>query len=475
MNIKIKMTFKLLLSMVLVFYITISVYIILNVMIFNNKLTFGSGLFNLSFSPGDFIEEYLDDLSQGYTLNLEQDKIDTLINNNIWLQVLDEDNNEAYAVNKPNDIPNSYLVPDLIQFIEHPWQSDAPTTISTRNIIKGDKQYTLLIGFPISELSTVRFTYTKDFLKYHQLIVVFALVLMTLITYLFSRSIVKPMVSVVNDIEDLKSGIYSIKKEKKGVYKEVSKNINDLSLVLKENEVERKEIDKAKEQWIANIGHDLKTPLSSIKGYAELLKGDVYDINIDDAKRYGGIILSTSNYIEELVNDLSLVYKLKNKVLPFKFKEEDMVLLIQNIVIEILNNSKYSEREINFEYKEKEKINFKCDKKYIKRALNNFIVNALEHNPEDTVVEISLAKTKAGIEIVIKDNGQGIEEEELKHIFQRYYRGEKNNSLQNGSGLGMAIAKEVIDGHDGVIKIESEVSVGTIIRISFKDAKKYLE
>ena len=91
------------------------------------------------------------------------------------------------------------------------------------------------------------------------------------------------------------------------------------------------------------------------------------------------------------------------------------------------------------------------------------------------MVEISLAKTKAGIEIVIKDNGQGIEEEELKHIFQRYYRGEKNNSLQNGSGLGMAIAKEVIDGHDGVIKIESEVSVGTIIRISFKDAKKYLE
>lgn len=465
MDIKIRITLKLLLSMVMVFYITMLVYIILNLMIFNSKITFGNGLFNLSFSPADFIQKYADDLEKDRDFNLDSDNETVLIDNNIWIQVLDKNNNQVYEVNKPENIPNNYLLPDLINFIENPWQSDAPTTISTRNIKLNNEQYTLLIGFPINKLGRTVITYTEDFLKYHGMIILFALCLMTFITYLFSRSIVKPMVSVVNDIDDLKHGIYSVKKEKKGVYKEVSKNINDLSIVLKKNEIERKEIDKAKEQWIANISHDLKTPLSSIKGYAELLKGDVYHIDINDAKRYGEIILNTSEYIQDLVNDLSLVYKLKNKVLPFKFKEENMVNLLQDIVIELLNNSKYGEREINFNYDEKEKITFNCDKKYIKRAINNFIINSLDHNPSDTVVNISLCKKENNIVINIEDNGQGIKEEELKHIFNRYYRGENENSSNNGSGLGMAIAKEIIEGHNGSINIESEIGKGTKIQI----------
>lgn len=467
MNIKIKMTFKLLLSMILVLYITMAVYITMNIMIFNSKISFGKDLFNLSFSPADFIEKYTDDLADDDDLTLDKENEEVLINNNIWLQVLDETNSEVYEINKPENIPSSYLLPDLIEFIENPWGSEAPTTISTRNIKKGNKNYTMLIGFPINKIARLRLIYTNDFIKYHGVIILFALSLMTLMTYLFSRSIMKPMISVVNDIDDLKKGLYSVKKEKKGVYKEVSKNINDLSVILKENEIERKEIDKAKEQWIANISHDLKTPLSSIKGYAELLKGEVYDISTDDAKRYGGIILNSSNYIQELVNDLSLVYKLKNKVLPFNLKEENITRLLQEIVIDILNNSKYSEREINFNYGT-EKIILNCDKKYIKRALSNFIVNALEHNPIDTIVNVSIEEKEQLIEVNIKDNGQGIDEEELKHIFDRYYRGSNKNSASNGSGLGMAIAKEIIEGHQGDIKIDSKLSRGTSIKVSFK-------
>src|SRR5690606_5633171 len=142
---------------------------------------------------------------------------------------------------------------------------------------------------------------------------------------------------------------------------------------------------KAKEEWIANISHDLKTPLSSIKGYAELLKGDQYEINIEEAKRYGTAILDNSNYIQELVNDLSLVYKLKNKVLPIKFKEENLINLLQESIIDLLNNSKYSNREINFNYYD-DNIILDCDKKYLKRAINNFIINSLEHNSKDTIV-----------------------------------------------------------------------------------------
>lgn len=279
--------------------------------------------------------------------------------------------------------------------------------------------------------------------------------------------IVSPMVSVVDDINDLKNGIYIQKAEKKGVYREVSENINELSVVLKENEIERKQNDEAKEQWIANISHDLKTPLSSIKGYAELLEGESYEIDLADAKRYAQIILRNSNYIQELVNDLSLIYKLKNKVVPFNFKEENLVSVIQEIVIDLLNNSRYVGREINFNYN-KEKISYNCDKKYFIRAIYNFLINSLEHNIKETIINVDVQENDESIVITIEDNGQGIKDEDLRNIFKRYYRGSDKNSSDNGSGLGMAIAKEVIDKHNGEIDIKSKLGHGTAIKINLK-------
>lgn len=309
--------------------------------------------------------------------------------------------------------------------------------------------------------------FTEESFKYHISIIIFVLILMTIVAYIFSRSLVKPMVSVVEDIDDLKNGIYENKKNKQGIFKEVSKNINNLSIILKENEIERKEADKAKEEWIANISHDLKTPLSSIKGYAQLLNGDQYEINIDEAKRYGNAILDNSNYIQDLVNDLSLVYKLKNKVLPINFKEENLINLVQESIIDLLNNIKYSDREINFNYHD-ENIRLNCDKKYLKRAINNLIINSLEHNSKDTIVNVFVLKKENNINIIVEDNGQGIRKEDLKNIFNRYYKGVNTSSASNGSGLGMAIAKEVIESHNGSINIESEVGVGTKIIIAIK-------
>ncbi|GAA0086430.1 HAMP domain-containing sensor histidine kinase [Clostridium sp. CTA-7] len=463
-NMKVKLTIKLLISMVLVYYITMTVYIVLNLVIYNSNITFGEKLFSVSFRPSEFVETYIEDLERDNEFNLDDKNIDTLIENNIWIQVLNKENNEVYEVNKPENVPSSYLTADLIEFIQNPWESKAPTTISTSNIVSGNESYTLLVGLPINKIFKVKMTFTEESLKYHIAIIIFALIVMIIVSYIFSKNLVKPMVSVVEDIDDLKNGIYKDKKNKQGIYKEVSENINDLSVILKENEIHRKEVDKAKEEWIANISHDLKTPLSSIKGYAELLKGDAYEINIEDAKRYGSSILDNSEYIQELVNDLSLIYKLKNKVLPISFKEENIVALSQEIIIDLLNNSKYSEREINFNYDD-EKILLNCDKNYLKRALNNLVINSLEHNSKDTIVDISILKVEGHIKIIIEDNGQGIIEEDLKNIFDRYYRGVNTSSSSKGSGLGMAIAKEVITWHSGSINIESKVGLGTKITI----------
>ncbi|WP_394899742.1 ATP-binding protein, partial [Clostridium tertium] len=95
-------------------------------------------------------------------------------------------------------------------------------------------------------------------------------------------------------------------------------------------------------------------------------------------------------------------------------------------------------------------------------------INSLEHNSKDTIVDVFVLKKENNINIIVEDNGQGIRKEDLKNIFNRYYKGVNTSSASNGSGLGMAIAKEVIESHNGSINIESEVGVGTKIIIAIK-------
>ena len=461
---KIKLTLRYVLSMIMVFYITMIVYTILNIVIYKGNFSFGEEVFNLSFSTRDFALEYVKDLEEDNDLRLSDENIEKLIDNNIWIQVLNKENKEVYQANKPNTIPISYSTYELVDFITDPWGSSAPTTITTNKVVNKGEEYMLLVGFPIDKVYRYKMTFTDESMLYHLSIIVFALILMTIVAYILSKYLVKPMVSVVDDINDLKNGLYKNKPIKNGVFEEVSKNINELSNVLKENETKRNEVDKVKEEWIANITHDLKTPLSSIKGYAELIQGNDYVVDIEEAKKYSSRILDNSNYIQELVNDLSLVYKLKNKVIPINLNDENIITLLQENIIDLLNNSKYADREINFNY-ENEKIIVPCDKKYLKRAINNIIINSLDHNSKGTVVNVSILEEKGRIKIIIEDNGQGIKEENIIYIFDRYYKGVNSNSSYKGSGLGMAIAKEIIIYHSGNINIESEVGVGTKITI----------
>ena len=301
---KIKLTLRYVLSMIMVFYITMIVYTILNIVIYKGNFSFGEEVFNLSFSTRDFALEYVKDLEEDNDLRLSDENIEKLIDNNIWIQVLNKENKEVYQANKPNTIPISYSTYELVDFITDPWGSSAPTTITTNKVVNKGEEYMLLVGFPIDKVYRYKMTFTDESMLYHLSIIVFALILMTIVAYILSKYLVKPMVSVVDDINDLKNGLYKNKPIKNGVFEEVSKNINELSNVLKENETKRNEVDKVKEEWIANITHDLKTPLSSIKGYAELIQGNDYVVDIEEAKKYSSRILDNSNYIQELVNDL---------------------------------------------------------------------------------------------------------------------------------------------------------------------------
>ena len=171
-----------------------------------------------------------------------------------------------------------------------------------------------------------------------------------------------------------------------------------------------------------------------------------------------------SDYIKELVDDLNLSMKLKNNKSILKKEKVNIVSLVKNSVIDILNDSKYSKIDIKFECSE-DKIFIDIDKVLIQRVLNNLIYNSLVHNDENISIVVSVYKNEK-THISISDNGKGISENDLENIFNRYYRGTNTGEVHKGSGLGMSIAKEIVNAHNGDITIKSVLGEGTDINIT---------
>lgn len=386
----------------------------------------------------------------------------------IWFQLLDENGNEVSSINKPLKISKHYTPADIAYLnIGH---VDGYTSFIDSKTYNG-KTWSYIIGFPKDRVSkyTIYYSPPKIIKTVREDAVIFLLcnvAIVIFIGYIFGRWVTKPVMSIINGIRDLTHGNYNIYYESGGMYGEIRENLNNLAEKLKSNEIERKETEEMREEWITNISHDIKTPLSSIKGYSEVLSSTDYEISLNEVNKYADIIQNKSSYIQSLVDDLSLTYKLKNNIMPLTRKNENIVDVIRDAVIDILNDPRYITRKIDFDC-ESDCIMMYIDEKLFKRAITNLVYNAIVHNSDSTRIWIKIAKISEGIVIEVGDNGRGISKENLKHIFERYYRGTGTGEAYKGSGLGLAIAKGIIEAHGGEISVDSSIGKGTKITIKF--------
>ncbi|MCY6485762.1 HAMP domain-containing sensor histidine kinase [Clostridium aestuarii] len=407
-------------------------------------------------------------LTSGENLYVNDDGKKALDSAEAWIQVLDESGKEIYNYKKPEVAPVKYTPFQLVHVYKYRGALDIPSTIFIGEKMVEDKQYSYIIGFPMEKVQKNILIYNVDdignFIKNATMIVLLIdSVIALFFGYLFSRTLTKPLGNIINGVEKLGEGDYDVYYRPKGIYSDVYYNINNLSDTLKSNKKERMKLDKMREEWIANISHDIKTPLSSINGYAEILSYEDYEFSMEEIKSYAEIIHKKSSYIKELVDDLNLSTKLKNKTSMLNKKETNLVNLVRETVIDMLNDPKYSSNYIGFISQENVVLK-EVDDTLIKRVINNLLYNALIHNESDVKIEVKVIKDEK-VHIFVKDNGKGIRQEELKYIFDRYYRGTNTGERHKGSGLGMAIAKEIIKAHDGDIKISSVLGEGTEIEV----------
>lgn len=245
-----------------------------------------------------------------------------------------------------------------------------------------------------------------------------------------------------------------------GVFSEIYGSLNKMDADLRHSEMIQKETERTRQEWITNITHDLKTPLSPIKGYAELLTEECCG-DLETIQNYGEIVLKNANHMEKLINDLKLTYQLEAGTFPYNPQKIYIVRFLKELVIDIANDPIFSKRKIEFDVNIPETM-MVIDPDLIRRAVGNIIVNALIHNTSDTSVTVSIKKTAENrTAISIRDDGRGMSDTEMTHLWDRYYRGTNTEEKTEGSGLGLAIAKQIILLHGGDIVVSSKPGVGT--------------
>ena len=274
--------------------------------------------------------------------------------------------------------------------------------------------------------------------------------------------------------EEISKGNYKVKVESE-VMNEISllvDSFNEMAAKLLESEKLKLEYEENRKTLIANISHDLKTPITSIQGYIEAIT-DGNDITPENLNKYLKIIYSNSTYINKLIDDLFLFSKLDMQKLEFQFEK----VLARPFFNDLLEEFKFEleERQIGFNYLDNTSVDvwLNIDRKRIYQVFKNIIGNAVKHGlTQNLSINIVLYTRNEFIYIDIKDNGSGISADKLPHIFDRFYRIDTERTKDfMSTGLGLAISKELVEAHSGRIDVTSIEKEGTCFTVVLPSIK----
>ncbi|MUG44904.1 sensor histidine kinase [Paenibacillus woosongensis] len=255
-------------------------------------------------------------------------------------------------------------------------------------------------------------------------------------------------------------------------YAEVVYSVEELSQQLEQHELERGQNERMREEWIAGLSHDLKTPLSSIYGYAQLLRSGQYEWDREEVTDFAAIMVEKAEYMDGLIQDLNLLYRLKHASDALHLEYRNVNVVAGEAVARIAEDPAWSPYECEW-ISSSEDIYYHVDPLAFRRMMDNIMVNAMLHNPPGTQLKIQLQKGPgSGFTLHFEDNGNGMDEATLNSLFQRYYRGTPTDRITSGSGLGMAIAKEIAEAHGGTVEVRSAVGQGTLITASFSGIRE---
>lgn len=281
-----------------------------------------------------------------------------------------------------------------------------------------------------------------------------SLMLACCISFYLSGRITRPIRKIANSAERLAQGEYGIV-FKGGHYTE----INNLADTLTRASIDLEKSDMLQKDLIANVSHDLRTPLTMIKSYAEMIK-DISGNNPQKREEHLQVIIDEADRLNGLVNDLLTISRMQSGKMVLERKN----FSITEAAKSILNTYRIMEEENGYNFNLNSPVNFivNGDEDKIKQVISNLFTNAMKFCGDDKVVNITLKKHGKSVLCKIEDHGVGIAADELDHVWDRYYRASSNMVREaEGSGLGLSIVKEILTLHKSDFGVESTPEKGT--------------
>ena len=312
----------------------------------------------------------------------------------------------------------------------------------------------------------------KDMILTATIILVFTALSVGLWIY---RSIAVPLVKLRKATQNIKEGNldFVLEVEGKDEFSQLCQDFEEMRKRLKESTEEKILMDKENKELISNISHDLKTPITAVKGYVEGIMDGVADTP-EKMNRYVRTIYNKTNEMDHLINELTFYSKIDTNRIPYTFSKLNVEDYFSDCAEELGLEMETRGIELVYaNYVEKD-VQVIADGEQIRRVIHNIVSNAIKYMEKPKgIIQLRVKDVGDFIQVEIEDNGKGIAAKDLPYIFDRFYRTDvSRNSSKGGSGIGLSIVKKIMEDHGGKVWATSRLGIGTIMYFVLRKYKE---
>lgn len=398
---------------------------------------------------------------------------DIAINNDLCIEITDKYNRTLYSkdvmgrtclIHAPNNMSRSFIQKlqesgkETIYFKEFNNIINGETLIMVSNIgAQNAPEGYLIINTPLAPIGS-----TASIIKKQLVIITFYLLILGLIiSFFMSKRISDPIARITKSAEQLAAGKYDTEFDG-GEYSEIQQLANTLTYAGQEI----LKVDSMQRDLIANVSHDLRTPLTMLKAYAEMIR-DLSGDNPQKRNEHLEIIIEETDRLTQLVNDILDLSKLEDGNQKLNYSDFSITEVLDGIIARYKGISKQSDYDIQFT--PDEDIIVKCDVIKIQQVIYNLINNAINYTGKDKKVFVRQINKENCVRIEVSDTGEGISKDKIRLIFDKYYRSENHKREVVGTGLGLSIVKAILKKHRYNFGVYSMIGKGSTFWFEIND------